>query len=205
MTTSHRIFCAGLLALAAGGAAATDLSPGYVGASYNAVTNYTLPCTSGDECQTQSHKGGKVYAGYTLGADTVFGMDISHAVEFGLFDLGRVREVMPGFGYMNRSVSGATLTYASALRLSDAWSFDTRFGVAYVRSKSNFVDTEHGIAYDSDTHIKFGPTGGLGLAYALDKHWALTADVDYMPVKFGVGESSSHHANTMSLGAAYHF
>ena len=205
MFNSHRILCAGLLALAGGGATAADLSPGYVGASYNVGTSYTLPCTGGDECQTQAHSGGKVYAGYTLGADTLFGMDDIHAIEFGLFDFGRVREVMPGFGYMNRSVSGATLTYASALKLSDAWSFDTRFGLAYVRSKSNFVDTEHGITYDSSTHIKFGPTAGLGLAYALDKHWALTADADYLPIKFGSGEPSSHHVNTISLGAAYHF
>lgn len=201
----HRILCAGLLALAAGGAAAADLSPGYVGASYNVVTSYTLPCTSGDECQKTSHDGGKVYAGYTLGADTLFGLEDVHAIEFGLFDLGRVREVVPGFGYMKRSVSGATLTYASALKLSDAWSFDTRLGVAYVRSQSNFVDTEHGIAYDSDTHIKFGPTGGVGVAYALDKHWALTADVDYIPVKFGVNEPASHHASSVAVGAAYHF
>lgn len=203
MSHPHRILCAGLLALAAGGAAAQNASPFYVGAAYALGSNYSVGCQAGDSCHTHSGSGARLYAGYTLGSDIFWGMQSSHAVEFGLYEIGRTREVTP-YGYIDVSVSGATLTHASSLKINDALSFNTRLGVDYAHATSYLVDTVDHYSYHNGGHDYLGLTGGLGVAYALDKHWSLTADVDYLPFKLGSG-AAVNHVNMMSVGAAFHF
>jgi hypothetical protein len=199
----HRIICAGLLALAAGAAAAQDASPGYIGAAYAVGSNYSVGCEAGDTCHTHANSGGKVYAGYTLGSNNFLGIDSTHAIEFGLYEIGHSREVTP-YGYIDSSAGGATLTYASSLKLTDAWSIDTRIGASYAHTTSYVVDTVDHFSYAQNAHDSFGVTGGLGLAYAINKHWSVTADVDYLPLKFG-SEGPRDHVYMMSLGGAYHF
>jgi len=203
MFNSHRILCAGLLALAAGGVAAQDVSPGYVGVAYAVGSNYSIDYYSGDSCRTHTSDGGKLYAGYTLESTTFFGMDSSHAIELGLFSLGHYREVT-NYGYIDTNVKGITLTHASSLKLNDAWSFNTRLGGSYTSTKQNVNDIADGTRYGYKAYDYFGLTGGVGMAYAIDKHWSVTADVDYLPFRLGSG-GSVNHVKTMTVGVAYHF
>ena len=203
MSHTHRLFCAGLLALAAGAAAAQDASPVYVGAAYAVGSNYSLGCEAGDSCHTHASSGGKLYAGYTLGSSSTFGIDSTHAIELGFYEVGHSREVTP-YGYIDSSASGATLTYASSVKLTDAWSLNARLGAGYAHATSYVVDTVDHSSYARNAHDAFGVTGGFGVAYAIDKHWSLNADMDYLPLKFG-SEGPRDHVNMMSVGAAYHF
>src|SRR5471032_3131649 len=91
MSSIIKVICAGLVAgaalITAGNATAADLSPGYVGADVGLVSKFS-----------QDHGTGRVYAGYTLGTTTDFGLENVHAIELMAYSVG-ARSNSYGYAY----------------------------------------------------------------------------------------------------------
>lgn len=193
---------AALLAGAAAGAAAAEVSPGYIGADLGLRNHYSLDCLGGAAvCDKNANRSGKLYAGYTLGSGEMLGMASSHAVELSVFTGGTAKGAFKnGDGVLQQGegkLAGFGVVNAGSLKLSEDWTLRTRLGVVFQRGKVNYA------AGGSDSKNQLAATAGLGLAYALDKNWSLNADWNFQPVKFG--KSGNTNLNTFSLGAAYHF
>jgi len=207
-----RILALGLLAGAAVQASAQEPSAGYVGANWGVSSNYALSCYPTLDCDRNTSRSGKIYAGYTLGTSKVFGgLSNTSAIELSVFAAGGA------YGYLPRwdtalmqaryKMQGLAVTHASALMLTDSLGLDSRLGLAYTRGSAEFPDLwtqkDYGSRY-SYHHYRLGVTAGAGLSYALNRSWTMHADYDYVPVKYA-DETGNSHVNMWSVGAAYHF
>ncbi len=211
MSSMFTRLSAGLLAgaalLAGGAAGAADLSPGYVGVDLGLRNHYSLDCLGGNACDKNANRSGKLYAGYTLGTGQLLGKTTVHAVELSVYNGGTATGAFKnGAGVLQQGegkMSGVGVASAGSIKLSEDWAISTRLGVAYQRGKVSYLNYAPNTSIGSDVKNHFALTGGLGLAYALDKHWSLKADWNYMQVKLGKAERSN--LNTFSVGAAYNF
>ncbi len=191
-----------------------DLSPDYVGANWAASSNYAISCfpAPGLECERDTSRGGKLYAGYTLGSSVVFG-DVRNisAIELSVFAVDGAKGYLPRWdGALMQGrykMDGLALSHASVLTVSDALGLETRLGVSYTRGSVAYVSpwrlNDYG-ANGSDHRYRIGLTAGVGLSYALTGNWSLHGDYDYVPVKYALGTGNSH-VNMWSLGTSYHF
>jgi hypothetical protein len=170
-------------------AGAAETNPVYVGANVGLHNSFSNNCSY--YCDERAGNSGKVYAGYVFGIGTV----LQSSVEVAGFANEKSR-ALAGGGDNDLSLRGGSAVYKAAFKLSDTVSLNARLGVAYVDSV-----TDDRNANMSNSEGKFGATGGVGLAYALDPHWSLTADVDRLKVGYaGIG-----YVNTVALGAGYRF
>ena len=175
-----------------------DTSPLYAGVGAGR-TFFNTYCYDG-ECRVHTKGSGKVYAGFNFAPMSAWpGSQLTGSVELTGYVGGKAAIDSGGSALYNLSTSykGAGLGYRLSLRETESLSLNARLGLAHV-SGTTTVD-----GLDLDGVGFTGATGGLGLSYALNKHWSLNADYDLMRVKF-----VSHHKTNVHLftaGAAYKF
>lgn len=212
-----KTLCGGMIALAliaAAGARAQETptsSPYYVGGDVGVHTQFKLDCWNGIECDDRANRSGRLYAGYSLGSNLVFGRDNSNAVELSAFGFGNVKTLVQytgDGGYLpgRSKVYGLALNYASGLKLGGGLSLTSRVGLSLARSSVQFADAYTLNNYGAEggvRHNRFGLTYGLGLSYALDKNWSLNGDWTRVPAKLGGYDAT--HVNMFSVGTSYHF
>ncbi|MBA5637239.1 outer membrane beta-barrel protein [Duganella sp. LX20W] len=186
---------------ASGAAAAADLSPGYLGVDVGYRNHYNFDCLSGSPCDRNAGASTRVYGGFVLGENEAFGLPHTRAVEVAAFTGGAVKgafkdgsgALSPGKG----KLSGVSAVLASATKLSEDWAWTTRLGLVAEHGKVDYT------AGGSDSTNTLAVTAGTGLSYAIDKHWALNADWNYLPAR--MGKAAKSNLNVFSVGAAYHF
>lgn len=200
-------------ALAAGGAAAADLAPDYVGVDVGVRSAYKVTCWSWSNlaCDDKVGGGGRVRAGYTFGSSTLFGMDNSNALELGAFAIGSARSVVPysaDGGYLpgKSRVRGVALSYAPSLKVAQRLSLNGKFGLSMTRTTTAYADSAHLDNYGAlpgDSHNRYGLTYGVGLSYALSPNWSLDAGWSRVPVQLGAHEKT--RVDSVTVGASYHY
>lgn len=186
---------------ASGAAAAADLSPGYLGVDVGYRNHYNFDCLSGSPCERNAGASTRVYGGYVLGQGEVFGLKDTRAIEVAAFSGGAAKGAFKdGTGVLSAGrgkLSGVSVTFASATALSEDWAWTTRLGLVAEHGKVDYA------AGGSDSTNTLAVTVGTGLSYAIDKHWALNADWNYLPAR--MGKAAKSNLNVFSVGAAYHF
>jgi opacity protein-like surface antigen len=182
---SLRAACAAMALIAAGSAAAADLTPDYVGADYG-VARY----------------GGRAYAGWKLGSEPIFGTETTHYLELMGFSLGYyTTPYNNGDSPAHRDfvrINGGAFNWATSTRISDTWSAKTRVGVDILHTKVYGPENEHARNWDDVSGL-----ASAGLAYAVDRHWQIRADVNYMPLK--VNGANNPRGNAITTGLDYKF
>ncbi|NHZ77879.1 hypothetical protein F2P44_00985 [Massilia sp. CCM 8695] len=174
---------------AASGASYGDTSPIYAGGAVGPM-QFNADCGGGQQCKGRDNGSGKLLAGFNFAPFSVWqGSELTSSVELvayrgGKADLGRQRGAA--------SFGGAGLSYRISSRETDALSVHARAGMARLSGK-----------LDGASSASTGVTGGLGIAYALDKHLSLTGDVDVL--RAGFGALARAHVYLWTLGAAYKF
>ncbi|NYE63039.1 opacity protein-like surface antigen [Duganella sp. 1224] len=201
----------GLLLLAACSARAQETSPYYLGADLGVSSQYKdLRCPTANDCDDRGDFSGRLYGGYTLGSSPLFDLRNTHALELSAFGFGHARSVIQAADsfYLNgkSKVYGGSLNYVSGLELTQGLSLRGKVGLSLARSSVQYA-TMTGLdnygANGSVRHNRVGVNYGLGLSYALDKHWSLHGDWLHVPVKLGAGDKTS--VNMYSVGVGYGF
>ena len=102
-----------------------------------------------------------------------------------------------GLYEMSAAYKGAGLGYRLALRETESLSLHARLGLAHLSGTTRINGR------DLQSASSTGITSGLGLSYAINKHWSLNADYDLLRVKF----VNDHHTKVhlFTAGAAYKF
>lgn len=192
MSPVVKTLCAGMMAWLASSvnANAGELSPGYVGLDAG------VPVGAG-----RTGLSSRIYAGYTLGSTTDFGMEDVHAIEVMGYSVGTKTKsyTLPG-GLSERDRvrgNGIGVNWASAMKINDEWSFTNRLGMQYTRARIYAKDGS------SITSGKWGPMASVGMAYALNRNLSLTADLSYMPIK--LERDTKLNAMLLTAGVAYRF
>lgn len=185
MSPVLKTLCTGLIALLASGrAGAADaadapppttpsaVSPVYMGADFGIGGNFPM-----------NNSSVRVYGGYTVGSTDTFGKQQDHAVELMGYSLGFKGDPHRfASGLVARDTIRATgfaLSWASALKVSDDWSVNSRLGATYTHA------TVRDLYGHGDSWNSVGVLASAGMAYAVTPKWKLAADVNYMPVKIG--------------------
>lgn len=180
--------------LIAGGAAsalATDLSPAYIGADV------------GSQFDGKNSSLVRVYGGYNLGSNELFGKPQVHALELMAFTLRTesTQHRFSDFSYIGGDAvraNGIGVNWTSALRLDDNWALTGRLGGQYA-----WATTRYRFDSPSDRYDRGGVTAGLGLAYRLNPHVSLTLDLSYMPIR--VNRYENNDKPTLGTGLRYNF
>jgi opacity protein-like surface antigen len=170
--------CAALLCAASAGAA--GFTPSYAGADYG-VTRY----------------GARAYAGWTLGSEPIFGTEATHYFELMGFSLGYYGAPTPTRQDFIR-VNGLAFNWATSTRISQNWSAKTRIGVDVLHARIYGAERDPVRTWDNVSGL-----AGAGLAYAVDRHWVIRGDVNYMPLK--VSGDPNPRSNTITTGLDYKF
>ncbi|NHZ34899.1 outer membrane beta-barrel protein [Massilia rubra] len=174
---------------AASGASYGDTSPIYAGGGAGRM-QLSAPCGGADGCKGQDNGSGKLFAGFNFAPFSAWqGSELTSSVELvgyrsGKMNLARERGAA--------SLRGAGLSYRISSRETDALSVHARAGLTRLSGK-----------FDGESSASTGLMGGLGIAYALDKHLSLTADYDVL--RAGFGALARTHVHLMTLGAAWKF
>lgn len=194
LTVSRAALMAAILAptlLLSDHAFAADLSPGYVGADLGLATNYGQP-----------HASGRIYAGYTVGSTmSAFGKEDVHAIELMAYSLSARSEkyqYLPGWDVRDQArATGFAVNWASSAKVSDNWAVTSRIGIDYTHAKVYYPEG------GSNSWNSVGWLAGLGASYQLDRHWRLTADVNFMPFK--PGRDTKVTNTSLNAGVLYAF
>jgi opacity protein-like surface antigen len=199
--TVRAVLLAGACLGVSGAAAAADLSPGYLGLDLGYRNHYNFDCVAGSPCERNAGASTRVYGGYTLGETTALGLQTTRAVEVAAFTGGAVKGAFKdGAGALSAGrgkLSGVSVVLASSSKLSQDWAWTTRLGLVAEHGKVDYA------AGGSDSTNTLAVTAGTGLSYAIDPHWALNADWNYLPAH--MGKAAKSNLNVFSVGAAYHF
>jgi outer membrane immunogenic protein len=176
-----------------------DTSPIYVGVGAGR-TFFDAYCYDG-ECKAHTKGSGKVYAGFNFAPMSAWpGSELTGSLELTGYVGGKAQigaGTNSGLYKIANSYKGAGLGYRLSLRETEFLSLNARLGVAHVSGKTALDAVElHSVG-------STGVTGGLGLSYALNKHWSLNADYDSLRVKFIPYRHTRVHLFT--AGAAYKF
>jgi opacity protein-like surface antigen len=171
---------------AAGAASAAGAADsGYIGADYG-----------------MARYGGRAYVGYALGREPVFDTETTHYLELMGYSLGYYGEPYANYGQSAFRdfvrVNGVAINWATSTRISDKWSANTRVGVNVIHAKTYGAEGEQVRTWDNVSGL-----AGAGLAYAVDRHWTIRADVNYMPLK--VRGNASPRTNGVTTGLDYKF
>ena len=210
MSSTLKLSC-GLLLLAAFSAGAQESSPYYVGADVGFSSKYRdLRCWTDNDCDSHGDFSGRLYGGYTLGSNQLFGLRNTNSLELSAFGFGHARSVIQAADsfYLNgkSKVYGGSLNYVSGLELTQGLSLQSKVGLSLARSSVQYA-TMTGFdnygASGSVRHNRVGVNYGLGLSYALDKNWSLHGDWLHVPVKLGAGDKTS--VDMYSVGVGYGF
>ncbi len=194
----------GVLALAFGNGAALaasygDTSPLYAGVQLG-QTRHKAFCATGSDCKVHGNASGKVVAGFSFAPMRAWpGSELTGSLELAAYRGGKA-DVQPGpqLGSVEHDAfQGAGLGYRLALRETEALTLMARVGLA--RMSGKIKTDRHDFASIGHT----GPTAGLGLSYALGRHWSVNADVDLLRVKFVHFRTTRVHLFT--AGAGYKF
>ncbi|WP_164558059.1 outer membrane beta-barrel protein [Massilia atriviolacea] len=174
---------------AASAASYGDTSPIYVGGGAGRM-QFGAHCGAGADCKGQDNASAKVFAGFNFAPFSAWqGSELTSSVELVGYRSGTLRLARERGA---ASLRGAGLSYRISSRETDALSVHARAGLTRLSGK-------FGGASSGSTGI----TGGLGLAYALDKHLSLTADYDAL--RAGFGALARTHVHLLTFGAAYKF
>ncbi|NHZ92518.1 outer membrane beta-barrel protein [Massilia sp. CCM 8733] len=174
---------------AASAASYGDTSPIYVGGAAGRM-QFSAPCGAGDGCKGQDNGSGKLFAGFNFAPFSAWqGSELTSSVELVGYRSGKMSLARE---HGAASLRGAGLSYRISSRETDALSVHARAGLARLSGK-----------FDGASNASTGVTGGLGMAYALDKHLSLTADYDVLRAGFGALARTQVHL--LTLGAAYKF
>ena len=181
----HTLYAAAAALIAAGSAAAAGFMPDYIGTDYG-IARY----------------GARVYAGYALGSEPLFGTETKHYLELMGYSLGYDGDLRQGsnnklFRDFTR-VNGVAFNWATSTRMSDKWSANTRIGVDVLHARTYKQEGEQVRSWDNVSGL-----ASAGLAYAVDRHWDVRADMNYMPIK--VSGNPNPRANALTTGLAYKF
>ena len=171
------ILAAALMAagvLTSGFAGANEVNPIYVGGAIG------LKAGSADAGESA-----KAYVGYTFPeTSALLGVPFKSSVELDLYQIGT--------GQALRS-RGASVVYKADFAITNAFSVNAKAGLSHMSTRQWGQDK-------SST----GLTAGLGMSYALDKNWTVTADVDRVKADTAFG-SGHRHVNMWSVGVRYKF
>jgi opacity protein-like surface antigen len=172
--------CAACAALLCATAGAADFTPAYAGVDYGAT-----------------RAGGRAYAGWTLGSEPIFDSEATHYFELMGFSLGYYGVARPDHQDYVR-VNGLAFNWATSTRISGKWSAKTRIGVDVLHARIYGAEHEPVRTWDNVSGL-----AGAGLAYAVDRHWVIRGDVNYMPMK--VSGDPNPRSNTVTTGLDYKF
>ncbi|HEX8612498.1 MAG TPA: outer membrane beta-barrel protein [Telluria sp.] len=173
---------------AASAASYGDTSPIYAGGGIGRM-QFSAQCGAAGACKGQDNASGKLFAGFNFAPFSAWqGSELTSSVELVGYRGGKASLGQRGAA----SFGGAGLSYRISSRETDALSVHARAGLARLSGK-----------FDGVSSASTGVTGGLGMAYALDKHLSLTADYDVL--KAGFGALARTHVHLLTLGAAYKF
>jgi opacity protein-like surface antigen len=200
-----------LLAAFSASAGAQETSPYYIGVDIGVSSKYKdLRCRTANDCDARGDFSGRLYGGYTLGSNELFGLRNTNSLELSAFGFGHARSLIQAADdfYLNgkSKVYGGSLNYVSGLELAQGLSLQSKVGLSLARSSVQYA-TMTGLdnygANGSVRHNRVGVNYGLGLSYALDKNWSLHGDWLHVPVKLGAGDKTS--VNMYSVGLGYGF
>lgn len=189
---TNKIWMALLIAGAGLGSAwAADQSPAYVGADVGTALN------------NQEGTLARAYAGYNVGATQAFGLEQTHALELMVFSgryETRLYEYYPWLydGGDRVRTTGLGLNWTTATKIDENWSVTTRLGGNYAWSTTRYARSNQSYTYDRP-----GVTAGVGVAYQLNPHVALTLDLTYMPIN--LNQSDKRTTPTLGTGLRYNF
>ncbi|MCE3606874.1 porin family protein [Massilia sp. P8910] len=174
---------------AASAASYGDTSPIYAGGGIGRM-QFTADCGGGQPCKGHDNASGKLLAGFNFAPFSAWqGSELTSSVELVAYRGGKA-DLGPQRGAA--SFDGAGVSYRISSRETEALSVHARVGTTRLSGKL-------GGASSATT----GMTGGLGIAYALDKHLSLTGDYDLL--RAGFGALARTHVHLWTLGAAYKF
>lgn len=181
-----KIVVAAALVAVAGAASAQ----GYVGALMGLTKVDAGVCPTGYSCD-KSDTGGKIYGGYELAPN--------FAVEVGYTDFG---QVTVSDDTIHGELKTTAYTVLAVLRgeLVNKLTGVGRFGWARVKTKIS-----GGSVYGGSGNVAEGNVAvywGLGLEYAINKSFKLTAAADLTKTEF---DSESASVYLVGLGAQYNF
>ncbi|ATQ73664.1 hypothetical protein CR152_03415 [Massilia violaceinigra] len=173
---------------AASGASYGDTSPIYAGGGAGRM-QFNADCGGPRQCKGQDNGSGKLFAGFNFAPFSVWqGSELTSSLELVGYRGGKASLGQRGAA----SFGGAGLSYRISSRETDAVSVHARVGMTRLSGK-----------FDGASSASTGVTGGVGMAYALDKHLSLTADYDLLRASFGA--LARTHVHLLTLGAAYKF
>ncbi|MEY2843100.1 MAG: hypothetical protein RI920_1137 [Pseudomonadota bacterium] len=148
----------------------------------------TTECDSGDT-------GVKVYGGHKLPVRNL----PNFALEAGYIDFGKAKA---SSAFVSRSNAVSAFVFNAAIRpeFTREFSGTVRAGLAYVNGDvdSTVGPLQSARSSDSNIHLYVG----LGLAYAINKQWRVTGDLDFTGYDSG---SDSGNVRLLSIGAQYGF
>lgn len=175
-----KVFLAAILAATAGAACAQGYVGGVVG-----LTHYGVDCAGTTSCD-KSDSGYKVYGGYEFNPNW--------AIEVGYTDFGKTEGAV---GALSAEVEAQAISVVGVLRgqFSSDWAGVVRLGIASVKAKlaNNFGST-------SETEAK--AYAGIGLEYAINKAFKVTASADFTDVEV---QDQTGGVKMLSLGLQYGF
>lgn len=181
-----------LLTLFSGAASAAsygDTSPIYAGGGAGRM-QFSASCGGAEACKGQDNGSAKLFAGFNFAPFSAWqGSELTSSVELVGYRSGKMSLAHERGA---ASLRGAGLSYRISSRETDALSVHARAGLARLSGK-----------FDGESSASTGLTGGLGIAYALDKHLSLTADYDVL--RAGFGALARTHVHLLTLGAAWKF
>ncbi len=190
--STNKIFAAMLFALCTHGASAAaygDNSPIYLGGALG-QSHQSGWC---DGCIVSDKHSGKVYAGFSFAPFSLWqGSEFTGAAELTAYRGIQDSDSVPGY---RDAFKGAGLGYRLSLRETEALSLHARLGVTRLTSMQEWRGQNW-------SNSKTGLTGGVGVSYALGRHWSLTADYDRLQLSDKVGKNRLH---MVTFGAGYKF
>ncbi len=175
---------------------AEDASSVYLGVGAG-TTDYSLACLNGP-CESNKHRfSGKIYLGYALPGVDLQGARLTNAFEVMAYTAGANDGGYLKFGGGGDKVRFRGIGLVDALSYKvDAFTATGRLGISTTRTS---LDYGAGGYQNAD---KTGLMVGAGLAYTLNKHWVLKADLDRVPVSDLAGKKS---LKLLTVGAGYSF
>jgi len=168
----------------------------YLGAAIGG-SDTDIDCNGADSCK-RAATAYKAFAGYDFGN--------AFALEGMYMSLGQPKAGVQG---MDFGVDSSFWGVGGAFRpeFGSGWSGVVRGGIAFTTSKTDvyFLDANFGTHVTQSFHST-NPYAGAGVAYAIDKHMKLEADLDATRVQAGDGDSHrTSRVLAWTLGASYSF
>lgn len=128
------------------------------------------------------------------------------ALEAGYQNLGKYKLTVDGYTG-SAKVNGVTAGALFQLPLNEQWSVFAKAGVMFARANTQVTDTTAGTGYSQHKNGAV-PVIGVGVSYAMDKHWTLRAqyqDIGAAHIAEGGSTKVKLRDDVWSLGMIYNF